>query len=142
LFGVVSLLIPFLRFPSLLWRVDQRRVNPVFFTHLLVVVLNPCMLVPCRPWCLLGSCSDNHTAKNPGDVLVHLVHIGHGTLQVVWALVFCCVCHFLRCPVSCHGVCIGRGSHLSSLLPCSILSWFLSSYNGIRIKRERDFSCL
>jgi hypothetical protein len=26
----VALLIPFLRFPSLLWRVDQRRVNPVF----------------------------------------------------------------------------------------------------------------
>ena len=25
------------------------------------------------------------------DVLVHLVHLGRGTLRVVWALVFCCV---------------------------------------------------
>ena len=31
----------------------------------------------------LGSRGDNHTAKNPGDVLVHLVHLGCGTLQVV-----------------------------------------------------------
>jgi hypothetical protein len=79
------------------------------FTHLLVVMLYPCMLVPCRPRCLLGSCNDNRTAKNPGDVSMHFVHLGHGTLQVVWTLVFCCVRSFLRCPVSCHGVCIGRG---------------------------------
>ena len=31
----------------------------------------------------LGSRGDNRTAKNPGDVLVHLVHLGCGTLQVV-----------------------------------------------------------
>jgi hypothetical protein len=40
---------------------------------------------------LFGSCGDNRTAKNPGDVSVHLVHLGRGTLQVVWALVIFCV---------------------------------------------------
>jgi hypothetical protein len=44
-----------------------------------------------RPQRFYGSCSDNRTAKNPGDVLVHLVHLGRGTLQVVWALMFFCV---------------------------------------------------
>jgi ABC-type uncharacterized transport system fused permease/ATPase subunit len=39
----------------------------------------------------LGSCGDNRIAKNFRDVLVHLVHLGLGTLQVVWALMFFCV---------------------------------------------------
>jgi hypothetical protein len=105
-------------------------------------VLNPYMLVPCRPWCLLGSCSDNRTAKNLGDVSVHLVHLGHGTLQVVWTLVFCCARRFFRCPSLAMACVLEEVDHLSSLLPCSILSWFSSSYNGVRIERERNFSCL
>jgi hypothetical protein len=43
-----------------------------------------------RPQCFYGSCGDNHTAKNPRNVSVHLVHLGRGILQVVWALVFFC----------------------------------------------------
>jgi hypothetical protein len=38
-----------------------------------------------------GSCGDNHTAKDPRDVSVRLVHLGRGTLQIVWALIFSCV---------------------------------------------------
>jgi ABC-type uncharacterized transport system fused permease/ATPase subunit len=49
------------------------------------------MLVPCRPERLFGSCGDNRITKNFRDVLVHLVHLGLGTLQVVWVLVFFCV---------------------------------------------------
>jgi hypothetical protein len=110
---------------------------PVFW-----FMLNPCMLVPCRPWCLLGSCSDNRTAKYPGDVSVHLVHLGHGTLQVVWTLVFYCVRASFDALSLAMACVLEDVDHLSSLLPCSILSRFSSSYNGVRIKRERDFSCL
>jgi hypothetical protein len=120
----------------------SKRVNPVFFTRLLVVVLNPCMLVPCRPWCLLGSCSDNRTAKNPGDVSVHLVHLGRGIYKLFGHLCsVVCVASF-DAPSLAMACVLEEVDHLSSLLPCSILSWFLSSYNGVRIKRERDFSCL
>jgi hypothetical protein len=46
------------------------------------VLKPPCMLVPYSIIAFFGSCGDNRTAKNPRDVLVHLVHLGHGTLQV------------------------------------------------------------
>jgi hypothetical protein len=49
------------------------------------------MIVPIWTATFLGSRSDNRTTKNPRDVLVHLVHLGFGTLQVDWALVLLCV---------------------------------------------------
>jgi len=36
-FGLFGVLIPFLRFAPLLWRVDQRKVNPMSFLAFLVL---------------------------------------------------------------------------------------------------------
>jgi hypothetical protein len=97
------------------------------FSYLLVLsCLDPCMLVPCRPYRLLGSCGDNRTAKNPGDVLVHLVHQGRGTLQFIWALMFFCV-SLLSNALSFAITCVlGEVDSLCSSLHHSTLSWFLS----------------
>ena len=52
------------------------------------------MLVPISIVAFLGSRDNNHTAKSPRDVIVHLVHLGRGTLQVVEHSCVSCVSSF------------------------------------------------
>jgi hypothetical protein len=112
------------------------------FRLLVLSCLHPCMLVPCRPQRLFGSCGDDRITENFRDVLVHLVHLGLGILQVVWVLVFFCVLLLSNASSFTVTCVLGEVDRLCSSLPRSILSWFSSSYNDVRIKRERDFSCL
>jgi hypothetical protein len=62
---------------------------------------------------------DNHTASNPGDVLVYLVHLGLGTLLVSLSTRVLCVSLLFDASPFCHGVCIGR-----SRLPLFFLLFF------------------
>jgi hypothetical protein len=58
---------------------------------------------------------------------VHLLHLGLGTLQVVWALVFFCV-SLLSDASSFAVTCVlGEVDRLCSSLPRSTLSWFSSN---------------
>ena len=124
-------------FPLLLWWVNQRKVDPVSLPRLCgSSCLNSCILVPNRPKNFFGFRGDNRTTKNHGDVLVHLVHLGCGTLQVVWALMFF-VRHSFLFPISYHGKWIGKSRPLpfsSLLVPPSLgsrqLQWRLDWETG------------
>jgi hypothetical protein len=105
------------------------------FTHLLVVMLNPCMLVPSRPCRLFGSCDDNRTTKNTGDVLVHLVHLGHGTLQVIWALMFFCM-SLLSMPRLLPWRAYWKYTTSLIFSSRSTLSWFSSSIMAYRLREN------
>jgi hypothetical protein len=84
----------------------------------------------------------NHTAKNLRNVLVHLVHLGLGTLQVVWALVFSCVSLPLMPCLFAMACVLEEVDHLSSLISPFHPLLVLVNYNGVRIERERNFPCL
>ena len=88
----------------------------------------------------LGSRGDNRTAKNPGDVLVHLVHLGCGTLQVVWALVFLCVT-LSDSPSLTMASGWEEVDHSPFLLSLFHPLLALANYNGVWIERDRNFSC-
>jgi hypothetical protein len=109
-------LIPSLWFLSLLWQVDQRKRIPCFFPSFGSFMLEPLVcLYPARPKNFFCSYGDHPTAKNPSNVLVHLVQRGHGTLQLV-EHPSSLVCHSFWCPVSYHGVWLDEVDHLASLL--------------------------
>jgi hypothetical protein len=58
---------------------------------------------------------------------VHLLHLGLGTLQVVWALVFFCVSLLFDASSFAVMCVLGEVDRLCSSLPCSTLSWFSSN---------------
>jgi hypothetical protein len=57
------------------------------------------------------------TVENFRDVLVHLVHLGLGTLQVVWALMFFCVSLLFDASSFAVTCVLGEVDHLCSSLP-------------------------
>jgi hypothetical protein len=120
-------LIPSLWFLSLLWRVDQRKWIPCFFPSFGSFMLQPLVYsYQARLKHFFGSYGDHRTAKNPRNVLVHLVHLGHGTQELGWAPKFSCV-SLLSMPrlLPWRVVRRSRPPRFYSL-PRSTLSWFAS----------------
>jgi hypothetical protein len=70
---------------------------------------------------------------------VHLVHLGRGTLQVVWALEFFCVSLLSNASSFTVTCVLGEVDHLCSSLPRSTLSWFSSNIMAYRL-RENETS--
>jgi hypothetical protein len=70
---------------------------------------------------------------------VHLVHLGRGTLQVVWALEFFYVSLLSNASSFTVTCVLGEVDHLCSSLPRSTLSWFSSNIMAYRL-RENETS--
>jgi hypothetical protein len=131
-------LIPFLRFPSLLWRVDQRKVNPMPLSVFGSIVLKP--LYVCTVF-----------DRNISSVLAVTT-----ALLRTWEMscafsaprlwnptkslstrVLLCVAPF-RCLVFCRDVCFGSRPLLFSLLftPRSTLSWYSSNIMAYGLREK------
>jgi hypothetical protein len=68
---------------------------------------------------------------------VHLVHLGCGTLQVVWALEFFCVLLLSNASSFTVTCVLGEVDRLCSSLPRSTLSWFSSNIVAYGLRENK-----
>ena len=124
----IALLISFIRFPSLLWQVDQMNVNLVFLSFVLKLLygcthldysISVVLAVTTAPLRTLGCLSAFSAPRS-------------------WYPTSGLSTRVLLCVAPFHGVCIGRSRPLPylSFLPHPFL--VLVNYNGVRIERDRD----